>query len=253
VTTIHSLQRPWIFTASLRSLCLENFNFTANCRSYRINVLRLLAPTEQQAKIAAYLTTDKETNFALDKSPLMRCVLFRLADETDNFVWSFHHILLDGWSWPIIFKEIFAVYESITHNQELYLPPSRPYRDYINWLNQQDFTQAEDFWRRTLADFTTPTPLVVEKSGGQISQPQQTSYIRLKLWGKLKQLYHALLMSVKKIKCSCLYFLSLLKNQLTFKIIFCTSISLGLTHKLRNNVRGACRRHTTPDAEDTEE
>lgn len=140
--------------------------------------LRSLSTEEQQTQIDSFLNTDREQSFELDKSPLMRFVLFRLADETYHFVWSFHHILLDGWSWPILFKEIFAFYDSINNNQQLYLAPSRPYRDYINWLQQQDLSSAEEFWRRTLEGFTAPTPLVVEQAVGQIAHQQQTSYIR---------------------------------------------------------------------------
>ncbi|MHC0065903.1 amino acid adenylation domain-containing protein [Nostoc sp. UIC 10890] len=139
--------------------------------------LHLLSTEEQQKQIISFLNIDKEQSFELDKAPLMRFVLFRLANETYHFVWSFHHILLDGWSWPILFKEIFAFYESITNNQPLYLAPTRSYRDYINWLQQQDLSSAEEFWRRTLDGFTAATPLVVEQAGGQIAH-QQTIYIR---------------------------------------------------------------------------
>jgi amino acid adenylation domain-containing protein len=139
--------------------------------------LHLLSTEEQQKEIISFLNIDKEQSFELDKAPLMRFVLFQLADETYHFVWSFHHILLDGWSWPILFKEIFAFYESITNNQPLYLAATRSYRDYINWLQQQDLSSAEEFWRRTLEGFTASTPLVVEQAGGQIAH-QQTSYIR---------------------------------------------------------------------------
>ncbi|MEH2196828.1 amino acid adenylation domain-containing protein [Nostoc sp.] len=139
--------------------------------------LRLLSTEEQQTQILSFLNIDKEQSFELDKAPLMRFVLFQLADETYHFIWSFHHILLDGWSWPIIFKEIFAFYDSINKNQQLYLTPTRSYRDYINWLQQQDLSSAEEFWRRTLEGFTASTPLVVEQAVGQIAH-QQTSYIR---------------------------------------------------------------------------
>ncbi|MEH1869056.1 MAG: amino acid adenylation domain-containing protein [Nostoc sp.] len=139
--------------------------------------LHLFSTEEQQKQITSFLNIDKEQSFELDKAPLMRFVLFRLANETYHFVWSFHHILLDGWSWPILFKEIFAFYESITNNQPLYLAPTRSYRDYINWLQQQDLSSAEEFWRRTLEGFTASTPLVVEQAVGQIAH-QQTSYIR---------------------------------------------------------------------------
>ncbi|MDB9373588.1 non-ribosomal peptide synthetase [Nodularia sphaerocarpa] len=140
--------------------------------------LRLFSTEEQQTQIDSFLNTDKAQSFELDKSPLMRFVLFRLGDEAYHFVWSFHHILVDGWSWPILFKEIFAFYDSITNNQQLYLAPSRPYRDYINWLQQQDLSSAEAFWRRNLEGFTAPTPLVVEQALGQNPQHEQTSYIR---------------------------------------------------------------------------
>jgi amino acid adenylation domain-containing protein len=140
--------------------------------------LRLLSTNEQQSQIDSFLNIDREQSFELDKSPLIRFSLFQLADETYHFVWSFHHILLDGWSWPILFTEIFAFYDSINNNQQLYLAPSRPYRDYINWLQQQDLSSAEGFWRRTLEGFTTPTPLVVEQAVGQIAHQPQTSYIR---------------------------------------------------------------------------
>jgi amino acid adenylation domain-containing protein len=139
--------------------------------------LRSLTTEEQQTEINSYLITDKEQNFALDKAPLMRFILFRLTNETYHFIWSFHHILLDGWSWPILFKEIFAFYDAIANHQQLYLTPSRPYRDYINWLQQQDLSHAKELWRRTLEGFNAPTPLVVEQAVGQISQ-QETSYIR---------------------------------------------------------------------------
>ncbi|MBE9035780.1 non-ribosomal peptide synthetase [aff. Roholtiella sp. LEGE 12411] len=144
-----------------------------------INIdLRLLSTEEQQTQINSFLNTDREQSFELDKAPLMRFALFRLADQTYHFVWSFHHILLDGWSWPILFKEIFAFYESINNGQQLYLTPPRPYRDYINWLQQQDLSSAERFWRRTLEGFTASTPLVVEQATGQIAHQQQTTYIR---------------------------------------------------------------------------
>lgn len=44
----------------------------------------------------------------LSKAPLMRLALFRLADDAYQFTWTHHHILLDGWSLPILFKEVFA-------------------------------------------------------------------------------------------------------------------------------------------------
>jgi amino acid adenylation domain-containing protein len=134
---------------------------------------RMLSQQEQVIRLNSFLDADKKQGFELDKAPVMRVALIRLADETYEFVWSFHHLLLDGWSWPIIFTELFTIYESIHNGEQLYLAPSRPYRDYINWLQQQDLTGAKAFWKKNLEGFTTPTPLIVERAIGHSHQQQK--------------------------------------------------------------------------------
>lgn len=134
---------------------------------------RGLSPQEQQARLDSLLDSDRGQGFELDKAPVMRFVLIRVTDEAYEFVWSFHHLLLDGWSWPILFKELFAFYESIKSEQQLYLAPTRPYRDYINWLQQQDLSRAKAFWQQNLEGFTAPTPMVVERTVGQSPYQKQ--------------------------------------------------------------------------------
>ncbi len=139
---------------------------------------RMFSKQEQEIRLNSFLDSDRKQGFELDKAPLMRFSLIRVADETYEFVWSFHHLLVDGWSWPIIFKELFALYESIQNGQQLYLAPSRPFRDYINWLQQQDLAGAKAFWQQNLEGFTAPTPLMVERTIGQSSHQQQNIEVR---------------------------------------------------------------------------
>ncbi|MEH1980819.1 MAG: amino acid adenylation domain-containing protein [Nostoc sp.] len=139
---------------------------------------RIFSQQEQEIRLNSFLDTDRKQGFELDKAPLMRFALIRVADETYQFIWSFHHLLLDGWSWPIIFKELFALYESIQNGQQLYLAPIRPYRDYINWLQQQDLAGAKAFWQQNLEGFSAPTPLVSERSLGQSFHQQQDIEVR---------------------------------------------------------------------------
>ncbi|MCL6749993.1 amino acid adenylation domain-containing protein [Nostoc sp. CCCryo 231-06] len=138
----------------------------------------MFSQQEQEIRLNSFLDADRKQGFELDKAPLMRFALIRVADETYEFVWSFHHLLVDGWSWPIIFKELFVLYESIQTGQQLYLAPSRPYRDYINWLQQQDLTGAKAFWQKNLEGFTVPMPLIVERAIGQSSHQQQNIEVR---------------------------------------------------------------------------
>ena len=123
---------------------------------------RDLSPAEQQAQLDAFLKAQRAQGFDLSRAPLIRLALMRTGDDAYYFVWCHHHLLLDGWSLPLILKEVLAFYEANCRSQAAQLEPAKPYRNYINWLEKQDLSQAESFWRQTLKGFTAPTPLVVD-------------------------------------------------------------------------------------------
>jgi amino acid adenylation domain-containing protein len=127
---------------------------------------RGLSPSEQQGRFEAFLEVDRVRGFELGQAPLMRCALLRVAEDAYQFVWSHHHLLLDGWSLPLVLKEVLAYYEAYCGGRELRLERPRPYRDYIVWLQQQDLAQAERFWREALRGLTAPTPLPIGRSEG---------------------------------------------------------------------------------------
>ncbi|NEQ21473.1 MAG: AMP-binding protein [Microcoleus sp. SIO2G3] len=120
---------------------------------------RELSPIEQQAKLEPLLQSDREQGFILNQAPLMRLTLLQLAEDTYQFIWSFHHLLLDGWSIPLVLQDVFAAYAAISQRQNISLTSRRPYRDYITWLQQQNLSSAEAFWRQLLKGFASPTPL----------------------------------------------------------------------------------------------
>jgi amino acid adenylation domain-containing protein/non-ribosomal peptide synthase protein (TIGR01720 family) len=126
---------------------------------------RAVPPEERAARLARWLADDCARGFDLSRAPLMRLTFIRLDDQTVQFVWSYHHILLDGWSLPILLQEVFSAYDQLCDGQEVGLAAPRPYRDYIAWLQRQDMRQAETFWRARLAGFQTPSPLGIERPG----------------------------------------------------------------------------------------
>jgi amino acid adenylation domain-containing protein len=143
---------------------------------------RSLPPSETDERLKAYVLEHKRRGQELSKPPLMRLALMRTGEETYWFVWSRSHLLLDGWSGSILLREVFAFYEAYSHGRELSLERSRPYRDYILWLKQQDMTQAESFWRQTLKGFTAPTPLNISapsSAGTQSDEDYTNCEIRL--------------------------------------------------------------------------
>lgn len=126
---------------------------------YEVLDWRHLSSQQQNTEFQVILRADREASFNLGKAPLMRITLMRLDEESTRLVWSFHHLLLDGWSGPLVFKEVFAFYEATRRGTSHHLPTPRRYRDYVTWLGQQDMVAAESYWRSTLGDFAAPTKL----------------------------------------------------------------------------------------------
>ncbi len=122
---------------------------------------RGLSDAEQTEKLEAFLSADRDRGFELTQAPLMRMTVVRLGESEWQFVWSFHHILLDGWCISLLLQEVFQFYEGYRQDQVVELPRTRSYRDYIGWLQQQDLGAAESYWRRRLAGFQSPTQLAV--------------------------------------------------------------------------------------------
>lgn len=122
---------------------------------------REFPPVEQQERLVAFLQAEQERGFDLSQAPLMRFALIRVSDEIFQFIWSHHHLLLDGWSLPVLLNEVFALYCAFSQGNDLKLKPSRPYRDYITWLHEQDSAEAESFWREALRNVTGSPPLII--------------------------------------------------------------------------------------------
>ncbi|MCB0090805.1 MAG: AMP-binding protein, partial [Caldilineaceae bacterium] len=125
---------------------------------------RGLTSTEQESALRNLLAKERSKGFDVNRPPLMRFSLIRLGDTQYQVVLHSHHLLFDGWSMPVLFGELFSLYRDI----QAVLPPPRPYQDYVAWLQKQDRSQAEKFWRERLAGFTAPTYLGVDsRKAGQ--------------------------------------------------------------------------------------
>ena len=134
---------------------------------------RELGDEEKQQRLANYLRIDRKQGFELARAPLMRLGLMRLADDCHTFVWSYHHLLLDGWCLSLVLRDVLLFYGAFSEKRDLQLEPGPTYRDYIAWLQRQDLSEAEKFWRRTLEGFTTPTPFGVDRISASVAAEDQ--------------------------------------------------------------------------------
>jgi len=86
----------------------------------------------------------------LGDQPVVSAVLIRLAEDRYRFVLTNHHIVMDGWSLPIVVRELFASYGG----QRLAAPA--PYRRFVTWLAGRDHDSARAAWGRCWPVWTPP-------------------------------------------------------------------------------------------------
>ena len=94
-------------------------------------------------RIINFLNSDRQTVFHLSKSPLLRFTLIQLSKDTYKFIASFHHIIMDGWSFYLAFKQLLNFYDGINTNFE----SNTFYSEYIKSLPFVSKTaESKDFW-----------------------------------------------------------------------------------------------------------
>jgi amino acid adenylation domain-containing protein len=112
----------------------------------------------QRTRLASFLEEDRRNGFDLTRAPLMRLALFQMSDGA-HFVWTQHHLLLDGWSTSLVMNEVASAYGAARAGRVPHLPPAPSYRAYIDWFQRQDLGKAEEYWREKLRGFSAATPL----------------------------------------------------------------------------------------------
>lgn len=131
---------------------------------------RELSEDEQQQQMKAHLQADVVQGFDLSVAPLLRISVMRLAQSVYQVTISNHHALLDAWSMPLIWEEVLAFYEAFSNGREVQTPKGIAFRNYVAWLQDQDMSRAEAFWRQTLKGFTRATALPEKQLVGAPAQ-----------------------------------------------------------------------------------
>ncbi|WP_344604656.1 non-ribosomal peptide synthase/polyketide synthase [Streptomyces glaucus] len=140
-----------------------------------------LAPAARDAALERLLAEDKARGLALDRAPLLRLHLIRLAEDRVRVVWTFHHVLLDGWSVFHVLSDVLASHAALARGERPRLPERRPFADYAAWLAGRDTAEAEDHWRAALAGLTAPTPLPYDRRPGPGAPARSGTWLSARL------------------------------------------------------------------------
>ncbi|MGZ9035159.1 MAG: condensation domain-containing protein, partial [Rhodospirillales bacterium] len=119
--------------------------------------LSALDAAERAARLADILAEDRRARFDLAAPPLMRWTLVRLAPAEHRLVLANHHLLMDGWSTPVLVQDLVSLYAQ--HGDPDALPRVTPYRDYLAFIAAQDRPAAIAAWREALAGLDEGTRL----------------------------------------------------------------------------------------------
>ncbi len=114
-----------------------------------------VAAADMEAAIEAIKEQDKAQGFDLELQSQMRLKVLELGEGRYEFVWSNHHILMDGWCISILINEFYSILMGLMHQQPVSLPEPLKYADYIKWLSRLDKAAALTYWEQYLAGVET--------------------------------------------------------------------------------------------------
>ncbi|MFC8924814.1 amino acid adenylation domain-containing protein [Streptomyces albidoflavus] len=132
-------------------------------------------PARRAADWAEVMERDRARGLDLDRPPLTRITLARLPGGGVRVLWTFHHLLLDGWSVFQLLTDVLDTCGAVLSGE----PRSRhagrrPFREYAAWLARQDTGAAVRHWRQALDGFTAPTPLPWDRKPSDRRQSSST-------------------------------------------------------------------------------
>ena len=142
---------------------LQRVQCKASCGIELIDYSNMI-PMEQQENLAGFLEKDRQNGFDFTKAPLMRLYLIKMADDDHRLVWTHHHILLDGWSLPVVIEKLLFIYEQLCQGNPVPEQPADRFERFIEYLSSIDRQSAEIFWKKYLAGFSSPTKLCMGNS-----------------------------------------------------------------------------------------
>jgi hypothetical protein len=106
-----------------------------------------------EERVAAWCARERVAVGEVLEGPVFRVALMRTGVGRYRLVVTCHHVVIDGWSLPIVLQEIVASYVGVR------LPAAVPYRRFVGWLAERDLAAARVAWGQVLEGFDTPTVL----------------------------------------------------------------------------------------------
>ncbi|TQF72921.1 non-ribosomal peptide synthetase [Pseudoalteromonas luteoviolacea] len=113
---------------------------------------------EQKGHLETVAEREYQLGIALDAAPCMKLRLLPMAQSHWGLVWTYHHMIMDGWSLPVLFNELLRFYNARIAAQSALIQPDN-YVDFIRYIKANKQPEAAQFWQAYLQEAYRPTLL----------------------------------------------------------------------------------------------
>jgi amino acid adenylation domain-containing protein len=156
------IRRHEVLHTTFTNIAGQPFQVVGTATPFPVSVvdLRALGQHERETQARMLAQAEVQRPFDLTRGPLLRAALVRLADDEYVLLLAMHHIISDGWSHGVFWREMTLLYEAYTTGQPTPLPAlSIQYADFAHW--QQQWLRGEvletqlAYWKQQLAGIST--------------------------------------------------------------------------------------------------
>lgn len=140
-----------------------------------INYIELLEnSTEKRNEILSDLKIkDRKKKFNIQSENLSRITIIKWDENDYSVIWSFHHIIIDGWSMPLLTSRLFELYKQLL-NKETIVVKENKFKDYVDYLNRKNKDNSLSYWNEYLKDYNNeislPNSMIYKKDGYKLNE-----------------------------------------------------------------------------------
>ena len=141
---------------------------------------KITKDTDVEEYLKVFKSNDMKQGFDLTKPSQMRLHIIELSDGVYEFIWSHHHILMDGWCVSVLINEFNALLKQEISGERANIPEVKGYAHYIEWLNKVDAKTSLNYWKNYLADYEQVAVLSYENKEVRVGKKQFSEVLEVK-------------------------------------------------------------------------
>ncbi len=126
-------------------------------RPIQVNYQEISGVPDCDSVLSQIKINDRRNLFDLTQDALLRFHVIKIGENKYRLIISFHHIILDGWSINLLFREIFQFYNRLYDEENIVVQQDVRYSEYIKWLISQNEDEALKYWRGQIESIEEPT------------------------------------------------------------------------------------------------